>query len=576
MGLFSRKHSSRHANGGDPPPPPTADRRLPANMNRAHSNPGQYATLPNVPLPKAPDPNLDPAGYLRSIYAVRERSRLVLDKAKRNQLRHFTVDMSKFDDTARYVVAIIKRDYDPDYSSIPAHGRWQHFEVGGRPRVDQLMATWPSAVDNMERTRRLIDLFVVSVLLDAGSGAKWQYKSKESGKVYKRSEGLAVASLEMFKTGLFSSNPDLPCQVDSGGLKRLTTDKMAKGLQVTMDNPITGLEGRTNLLIRLGDALLNQHIFGPEARPGNMLDYLLSHPTTEVAAVPIVPLPTLWTTLMDGLSPIWPATRTQVDGIPLGDSWPCASMPSHPTHPWENIVPFHKLTQWMTYSLMVPMQKLANVRFVGTELLTGLPEYRNGGLLVDTGLLTLKPEDAKRGLEQYQMNATREGQPSVEVVPLFTADDDVIVEWRALTVGYLDMLLVEVNMLLGLRGDGKLSLAQMLEAGTWKEGSLYDGWSPAEHPTWDGPEINGTNWNSRFALELEALTASKAHDSRRASSAEVVEILHRTHFSPAGAPVGIHPLRAHPVRPTSGPRSASESQSFYSARTHTVMQAPSS
>ena len=56
----------------------------------------------------------------------------------------------------------------------------------------------------------------------------------------------------------------------------------------------------------------------------------------------------------------------------------------------------------------------------------------------------------------------------MEVVPLFTADDDVIVEWRALTVGFLDDLLSEVNLLLGLQGDSKLSLAQMLEAGTWK------------------------------------------------------------------------------------------------------------
>ncbi|KXL45044.1 hypothetical protein M433DRAFT_67607 [Acidomyces richmondensis BFW] len=439
-------------------------------MKRAHSNPAQNASLPEIPLPRPPDPNLDPAGYLRSIYAVRERSRLVLEKAKRNQLRHFVVDMSKFNDTAKFVVAIIKRDFEPDYSSIPPHGRWQHFDVGGRPRVDQLMATWPSSVDAQERTRRLIDLFVVSVLLDAGAGTKWQYKSKESGKVYKRSEGLAVASLEMFKMGLFSSDPDRPCQVDRGGLKKLTTEKMAKGLQVNADNPIDGLEGRTNLLIRLADALLNHEIFGSDSRPGNMLDYLLAHPTTHVSAVPIIPLPTLWTTLMDGLSPIWPNTRTQVDGVPLGDAWPCASMPSHPTHPWESIVPFHKLTQWLTYSLMVPMQKLANVHFVGVELMTGLPEYRNGGLLVDTGLLTLKPEDAKRGLEQYQMNATRQGQPNMEVVPLFTVDDDVIVEWRALTVGFLDMLLPEVNSLLGLQGDKKLNLAQMLEAGTWKGG----------------------------------------------------------------------------------------------------------
>lgn len=332
------------------------------------------------------------------------------------------------------------------------------------------MQTWPSSVDNQERTRRLIDLFLVSVLLDAGAGTKWQYKSKESGKVFRRSEGLAVASLEMFKTGLFSSNPDQPFQVDSEGLKKLTTEKMGKGLQVTSENPIDGLEGRTSLLIRLGDALLNQEIFGPEARPGNMLDYLLAHPTTHATSVPVIPLPTLWDTLMNGLVAIWPATRTQIDGVPLGDAWPCQSMPSHPTQPWESIVPFHKLTQWLTYSLMVPMQKLAHVHFVGVELMTGLPEYRNGGLLVDTGLLTLKPEDAKRGLEQYQMNATRQGQPNVEVVPLFTADDDVIVEWRALTVGFLDELLAEVNALLGLNGENKLSLAQMLEAGTWKVG----------------------------------------------------------------------------------------------------------
>lgn len=197
-------------------------------------------------------------------------------------------------------------------------------------------------------------------------------------------------------------------------------------------------------------------------------DYLLSHPTTQASSVPIIPLPTLWNTLMESLTPIWPATRTQIDGIPMGDAWPCSVMPSHPTHPWENIVPFHKLTQWLAYSLMVPMTKLMNVHFAGAELLTGLPEYRNGGLFIDTGLLTLKPDDQKRGVAQYQRNAQVKGQPSMEVVPMFTADDDVIVEWRAVTVGLLDELLVEVNSALGLSGREKLSLAQMLEAGSWK------------------------------------------------------------------------------------------------------------
>jgi hypothetical protein len=164
-----------------------------------------------------------------------------------------------------------ERDYAPDYALIPPHGRWQHFDVGGRPRIDQLMASWPMTVDNQERTRRLMDLFLVSVLLDAGAGTKWQYRSKESGRFYRRSEGLAVASLEMFKAGLFSSDPNEPCQVDSGGLKKLDIQTLARGLQVTDSNPLDGLQGRAGLLMKLGDALQNQEVFGLEQRPGNML-----------------------------------------------------------------------------------------------------------------------------------------------------------------------------------------------------------------------------------------------------------------------------------------------------------------
>jgi hypothetical protein len=133
------------------------------------------------------------------------------------------------------------------------------------------MSTWPDTVDNQERTRRLLDLFLVSVLLDAGAGTAWKYTSKENGKIYRRSEGLAVASLEMFKAGLFSSNTSQPYQVDSAGLKRLTVVTMAHGLQVSDANPIEGLQGRTGLLMRLADALQNTEVFGVDSRPGNML-----------------------------------------------------------------------------------------------------------------------------------------------------------------------------------------------------------------------------------------------------------------------------------------------------------------
>lgn len=164
-----------------------------------------------------------------------------------------------------------QRDYKPDYHSIPPHGRWQHFEAGGRPRVDQLLSSWPSSIDNQERTRRLMDLFLVSVLLDAGAGTKWSYKSKESGRTYRRSEGLAIASLEMFKAGCFSSNPSEPCQVDGAGLKRLNVELLGKGLQVSETNPIAGLDGRAGLMSRLGDAMSDSSIFGSDGRPGGML-----------------------------------------------------------------------------------------------------------------------------------------------------------------------------------------------------------------------------------------------------------------------------------------------------------------
>lgn len=108
-----------------------------------------------------------------------------------------------------------------------------------------------------------------------------------------------------------------------------------------------------------------------------------------------------------------------------------------------------------------------NIHFAGAELMTGLPEYRNGGLFVDTGVLTLKEYEEKRGLRLFKEQGQITGQ-SVEVVPMFTPDDDVVVEWRAVTVGFLDLLLDHVNESLALQGGDRLSLPQMLEAGSWK------------------------------------------------------------------------------------------------------------
>ncbi|KAG5975344.1 hypothetical protein E4U55_007745 [Claviceps digitariae] len=425
-----------------------------------------------VDLPRPPDPELDPVGYLRSLGAVRERSRIILEKVTNDELNHFDVDLSKLPDVVTFVAGLIKRDYDAPFTAIPGHGRYQHFSVGGRDRIADLLSTWPDSVDNAERCRRLVDLFLVSVLLDAGAGMSWRYKSKESGKIYRRSEGLAIASLEMFKEGLFSSCAGNKYQVDKGGLQALTLEKLKNGLQSRPDNELTGLQGRTELLIRLSGALAgNTDYFGADGRPGNMIDHLLSHPSTQASSMLIVPLPVLWNVLMNGLGSVWPASRTALNGVSLGDAWPCQAMPHSGAASWQSILPFHKLTQWLTYSLMQPMQSLLNMHFAGQELLTGLPEYRNGGLFVDLGVLNLKKDDMDRGLQNYAEYCRRNGTKAIEVAPMFEPSDDVVVEWRGATVGLLDLLCVEVNKALKTELAGnEMTLPQLLEAGSWKGG----------------------------------------------------------------------------------------------------------
>lgn len=60
-------------------------------------------------------------------------------------------------------------------------------------------------MDSLECARRLVDLFLVSVLLDAGAGDTWRFSEESTGLKIGRSEGLAVASFYAFKSGIFSS-----------------------------------------------------------------------------------------------------------------------------------------------------------------------------------------------------------------------------------------------------------------------------------------------------------------------------------------------------------------------------------
>lgn len=210
---------------------------------------------------------------------------------------------------------------------------------------------------------------------------------------------------------------------------------------------------------RLASVLEKNDAFfkGPSGdfRPGYLLDYLLKNAQSLESGKLSVHINTLWTVVIDGLSGVWPPTRTMLDGVSLGDVWPSKALErinssllsKYPGS--ENLVCLHKLSQWLTYSLMEPLL-LANIEFAGLENMTGLAEYRNGGLFVDYGVISLKPKI---------LASIPSGQ-----IPRFQVWDDVVVEWRALTVILLDKVADIIRQKLAMTPQ-ELPLAKILEAG---------------------------------------------------------------------------------------------------------------
>ncbi|OJJ56070.1 hypothetical protein ASPSYDRAFT_401409 [Aspergillus sydowii CBS 593.65] len=399
---------------------------------------------------------------LLTLQAVRTKAHRVFDLAKRNALNHFDYDPDRLDATVDYVASIIKRDYGPNnYTAIPPHGRWQHFETGSVPRINNLLKEWDTrGYDSLEKVRSLVDLFFVSVLLDAGAGDTWRFTEPGSGDVYTRSEGIAVASLYMFLNGDFSGDRGQRADIVTGhALKNFSVVALLKGFQIDEGNPLVGANARVETLQRLGASLLgNEDVFGKQGRPGGIVDYLTRNGSENLDYAE------LWAVLQRLLIPIWPSDRTKVAGKPVGDAWPLSVLSKHEGTATEavetgTIAPFHKLTQWLAYSLKVPFERLLGTAWTNAELGTGLPEYRNGGLFVDMGVITLKPEALERG----QRNS------GGGKLPCFGAGDEEIVEWRAMTVALLDEVHARISQS-GDFGEVRLSLPQVLEAGSWKAG----------------------------------------------------------------------------------------------------------
>jgi len=280
----------------------------------------------------------------------------------------------------------------------------------------------------------------VSVLLDAGAGKEWKYVDHK-GNILNRSEGLAAATFTMFRNGLFSSDISVPHRVNSSGLKALSLDHFSQGFQVSDSNEMVGVKDRFHLLKRLAKSLdSSPEFFGKEVcRPGNIVDYVLKHVKDGKVSINVA-----WKAVIEGFEPIWPE---HASGVRRGDVWAYSGL-KEIGQPASDLVPFHKLSQWLTYSLLEPFEELG-IQFTDLHLLTGLAEYRNGGLFIDIGVLRCRSEHADK--MEYDVGA------------------ELMVELRALTVCLIDLVALEVRKKLGLT-EAQLGLAKVLQGGTWAAG----------------------------------------------------------------------------------------------------------
>ncbi len=390
------------------------------------------------------------ARSLLSASAVRERAHEMLAVALDDGLPEWQVALDRLPYTADAVARVIRDQYPT--LKVPFHARWRHFNVRGRDLWAEMAeeAFWP---DRAARARAAFDLCITSVLLDAGAGPDWSFLDGPTGSTSARSEGLGVASLRLFQSGALSATADDPLRAD--GLATFDAATLATAFQVSDSNPLVGLEGRAALLRRLGETV---------GRPGDLYDVIAAR-----AVAGRLPAPAILDVLLDRLGPVWQG-RLSLAGVPLGDTW------RHPAirrdDATDGLVPIHKLSQWLAYSLIEPLQD-AGLEVVDIDGLTGLAEYRNGGLFIDDGVLVLK--------DSADMDRTH------------AVGDPLVVAWRSLTVALLDRIAPLVRERLGL-AEADFPLARVLEGGTWATGRRL----AAERRAGGGPPLKITSDGTVF------------------------------------------------------------------------------
>ncbi|MFM2429229.1 MAG: hypothetical protein RLZZ511_442 [Cyanobacteriota bacterium] len=378
--------------------------------------------------------------YLRSPQAIRDRAQELFELGLAGDLPYFQIDLGQLDRVVQFVDRITRSTY-PDLQ-IPFHSRWRHFPD------DRIVQRFDS-LDPVDRIKAKLDLVIPSVLLDAGAGEQWRYVDAQ-GQTWQRSEGLAIACLEMFERGLWSG--DGRQRTDANGLGQITLAQLQAGFQVSAKNPMLGLEGRWQMLKRLATVLEQRDFIdrsGDSPRFGNLIQARDAVDDSRSMATWIPELLKIFSPLWaDGLRPTG-GHRLLVAGQPIGDvGFHPALSPLVADDPNSRWIPFHKLAQWLICSLVEPFEEWQQV-VRGLHCLSGLAEYRNGGLFIDFGVLKLR-------------------DPSL-VAQLHSPDSVLIVEWRGLTLWLLELIRLELLDRWGM-GPEELPMIKVLQGGSWAAG----------------------------------------------------------------------------------------------------------
>ena len=373
---------------------------------------------------------------LLSAEAVRTRCNKIGESAERGETKWFRYHPENLERCVALVASECQANY-PDLR-IPFHSRWRHFEIAGIDLWKHYAMQKLYDLDDDAKTRTAIDLVFLSVLLDAGAGAQWRYTDPVSQTELSRSEGLAAASMDLFFNYL---GRDVDCRgivLNADAISSIKKQGLESAFQHRVDNELLGIRGRKILLERLAAQLGILAKRGIN-RPGDIVDLIDARCSgKEVNAGWILEL------VLECFNPMWPSGVVK-EGVSLGD---CGYHSLFTDADAGGLVPFHKLSQWLTYSLIEPLQWYG---FTVTDLdqLTGLPEYRNGGLFLDTEVLVATQRDLyKKKLEIHS---------------------EPVVEWRALTVWLLDKVATDVRRQLALSAE-QLPLASVLQGGTWNAG----------------------------------------------------------------------------------------------------------